>query len=183
MKSSARGSSKGRRLTPTAVHAVLIVALFVLCGCKGSSSSTTPQPNAQPTLAVVKLSTAGALPAGKKIGAIDVTLTLAPGVTLKSSANPPQTDPGVVSASGAAAGGSLLVANYTAPTSTLPGKVKIGLINSSGFSTGEFVTVNGDIAAGNNIRASDFSAAFTTITDTDTNPLTGLTAGITVDIQ
>jgi hypothetical protein len=160
----------------------LTVMLF-LSACKGSSSDTTPQSNAQPTLAVVKLSTVGTLPAGKKIGAIHVTLTLAPGVTLKSTTNPPIPDDGVVAASGVAASNSFIEANYTASTSTLPGSVQIGLINVSGFGTGEFVTVNGDIAAGNNPRAADFSSTFTTITDTDANLLTGLTAGIALEIR
>jgi hypothetical protein len=159
------------------VYASLIAVLLFLPACKGSSSET------QPTAAVVKLSIAGTLPVGKKIGAIDVTLTLAPGVTLKSTANPPRPDDGVVTASGVAANNSLVEANYTTPTSTLPGKVQIGLINVTGFDTGEFVTVNGDIAAGNNPRAADFSATITTIADTDTNPLTGLTAGLAVDIR
>lgn len=159
------------------VYAFLIAGVLFLPTCKGSSSET------QPTSAVVKLSTSGTLPAGKKIGAIDVTLTLAPGVTLKSTANPPRPDDGVVTASGVAANNSFVEANYTAPTSTLPGKVQVGLINVSGFDTGEFVTVTGDIAAGNNPRAADFSATITTIADTDTNPLTGLTAGLAVDIR
>ena len=86
MKSPAIGSFEGRRRTPFAVHAMLIAVLLLFSACKGSSSETTPQPNAQPTTAVVKLSTVGTLPAGKKIGTIDVTLTLAPGVTLKTGA-------------------------------------------------------------------------------------------------
>jgi hypothetical protein len=164
---------------PVAMRAILIAIVLLLSACKGSSSETTPQP----TLAVVKLSTTGTLPTGKKIGAIDVTLTLAPGVTLKSTTNPPRPDDGVVTASGVAANNSFTEANYTAPTSTLPGKVQIGLINVTGFDTGEFVTVNGDIAAGNNPRAADFSATINTIADTDSNPLTGLAAGLAVDIR
>lgn len=163
--------------TRISVYAFLIAGVLFLPACKGSSSET------QPTSSVVKLSTAGTLPAGRKIGAIDVTLTLAPGVTLKSTANPPRPDAGVVTASGVAANNSFVEANYTAPTSTRTGKVQIGLINVSGFDTGEFVTVNGDIAAGTNIRAADFGATINTIADADTNPLTGLTVGIAVDIR
>jgi hypothetical protein len=183
MKSPTMGSFEGRHRTPLAVQAMLVAVLLLFSACKGSSSETTPQSNAQLTSAVVKLSTVGTLPAGKRIGAIAVTLTLAPGVTLKSTTNPPKPDDGVVTASGAAANNSLIAANYTAPTSTLPGNVRIGLINVTGFDTGEFITVNGDIAAGNNPGAADFSATFITVADTDTNPLTGLNAGIAVDIR
>lgn len=184
MKSTTRGSFEGRRRsTPLAAPAVLITVLLLFSACKGSSSETTPQPNAQPTSAVVKLSTAGTLPAGKKIGAIHVTLTFAPGVTLKSTSNPRIPDDGVVTASGVAAINSFIEANYTAPTSTLPGNVQIGLINISGFGPGEFVTVSGDITAGNNPGAANFSATIITIADTDANPLAGLTAGIAVDIR
>lgn len=164
-------------------YAFLMAVLLYLPACKGSSSDTTPQPPSQPTSAVVKLSTEGTLPAGKKIGAINVTLTLAPGVTLKSTANPPEPDTGVVTASGVAAINSFIAANYTAPTSTLPGQVNVGLINTGGFNTGEFITVNGDIAAGHNPGAADFSATINTIADTDTNPLAGLTAGISVETR
>jgi hypothetical protein len=160
------------------VHALLLAVLFMLPACKGSS------PETQPTSAVVKLSTAGAIPGGRKIGAIDVVLTLAPGVTLKSTTNPPQPDAGVVTASGAATN-SLLAANYTAPTGTLPGKVRIVLISAFGFSAGEFAAVNGDIAAGYNPRAADFSVTDFAVTDSETSPspLTGLTPGLSVDFQ
>jgi hypothetical protein len=183
MKSPMMGSFEGRRRTPLAAHAVLIAVLLLFSACKGSSSEFTPQPNAQPTTVVVKLSTAGTLPAGKKIGGIDVTLNLAPGVTLKSTVNAPEPDAGVVTTSGVAANNSLIAANFTAPTSTLPGKVRINVISASGFGTGEFATVNGDIAAGNNPKAADFSATAFSIVDTETNTLSGLTPGLSVDIR
>jgi hypothetical protein len=183
MKQPTRGSYEGRLRTPIAVHAMLIAVMLLLSACKGSSSEPTPQPNAQPTSAVVKLSTVGTLPAGKKIGTIDVSLNLAPGVTLKTGTNPIEPDTAVVTASGAAAG-SLLAANYTAPTSTQPGRLRIAVISMSGFASGEFATVNGDIAAGNNPKASDFRLINFTATDNETpsSPLTGLTAGLSVDI-
>jgi hypothetical protein len=125
----------------------------------------------------------GTLPAGKKIGTIDVSLNLAPGVTLKTGTNPIEPDTAVVTASGAAAG-SLLAANYSAPTSTQPGRLRIAVISVSGFAQGEFATVNGDIAAGHNPKASDFSFINFTVTDNETNtsPIPGLTAGLSVDI-
>jgi hypothetical protein len=183
MESPTMGSFAGRRRSPLAAHAMLIAVLLLFSACKGSSSETTPQPIAQPTTAVVKLSTVGTLPAGKKIGTIDVTLILAPGVTLKST-NSPEPDAGVVMASGVAVN-SLIAANYTAPTSTLPGKVRLALVNVSGFGTGEFATVNGDIAAGKNPKAADFSVADFSVTDSETtsSPISGLTTGLSVDIR
>lgn len=167
-------------------YAFLMAVLLYLPACKGSSSDTTPQPPPQPTSAVVKLSTVGTLPAGKKIGTIDLSLILAPGVTLKTGANPIEPDTGVVTTSGAAAAAanSLIVANYTAPTSTQTGRVRIE-IASLGFDTGEFATINGDIAVGYNPTASDFSIANLAVTDNETNasPLAGLTAGISVETR
>ncbi len=167
--------------TPVSVRAILLVLMLILSACKGSSSETTP-PSTQPTSAVVKLSSVGTLPTGTKIGTIDVTLTLAPGVTLKSTTNPPETDSGVVTASGVATG-SLIDANYSAPTSTLPGKVRIALV-SLGFSTGEFATVNGDIATNSNPTAADFSVSNFSVNDeTTASPISGLTPAVAVDIR
>ena len=183
MKSPARGLFEGRRRAQFTVHATLIAVLLLFSACKGSSSDTTPQPNAQPTTAAVKLSTVGTLPAGKKIGTIEITLTLAPGVTLKTGADPKEPDNGVVTASGSAIN-SLLAANYTAPTSTQQGKVRIA-VASLGFGTGEFATVNGDIAAGNIPKAADFSVSGFAVTDSEntSSPISGLTPGLSVDIR
>jgi hypothetical protein len=169
--------------TPVSLPAILMALILLFSACKGSSSET-PQPSTQPTSAVVKLSAVGTLPTGTKIGAIDLVLTLAPGVTLKSTTNPPATDDGVVTASGVAIN-SLIVGNYSAPTTTLPGKVRIGIVSASGFATGEFATVNGDIAAGISPKASDFSVPNFTVTDNEptVGSLTGLTAGLSVDIH
>jgi hypothetical protein len=179
------------RKTTAMATVMFVAALLLFSACKGSSTepasqtNTQPsvQPSVQPTSVVVKLSTVGTLSTGKKIGAIDVTLALAPGVTLKSTENPPATDSGVVAASGVAAANSLVAANYTAATSTLPGTVHIGLINVNGFATGEFATVNGDIAAGSAPGVSDFSVTALTVDDIDGAPLAGMTAGIAAELR
>jgi len=135
---------------------MLAVALVVLahCGGGGDGDGITI---VQPTTAVLTLATAvtGALPANTIINGYDVTISLPAGVTVKSTTVPPQTDDGVVTASGAATGSSI-VAVYSAATSTLPAKVRILIVKDSGFSAGEFGKVNCDIAAGHYPIAADF---------------------------
>jgi hypothetical protein len=126
------------------------------------------------------------------IGAIDVTVNLPSGVSVKSSpstTNPAVLvmDPGVVVASGVAAGAntSTSFSVYTAATATLPGNVRVRLTNPvTGFGTGEFVTVNCDIAAGAFPTASDFNLTDFMAWDL-TSGLTitkGLTGGFTAEI-
>jgi hypothetical protein len=97
--------------------------------------------------AVVKLSVAGG--SGNIFG-IDVTLDLPAGVTVvaKAGTGAVADATGAVTALGGAASGSLLVAGHAVATATTPGKVHIGLVSGSGFSAGEFVSVNCDIAPG-----------------------------------
>jgi hypothetical protein len=90
--------------------------------------------------AVVKLSIGGV---SGKIYGVDATLVLPAGVTVVAAANGDAS--GAVKVSGGA-GGSLAAPKYTAASTTAQGKVRIGLVSGSGFSAGEFVAVNCDIA-------------------------------------
>ncbi len=149
--------------------------MLVACGGGGSSGGTAPS---QPTAAILKLMTSGT---GTTIYGIDVTMNLPAGVTVKST-NPPETDSGVVTVSGVASG-SIVTAVYTPASWSAPGKVRILIANATGFTTGEFATINTDIADGRTPRATDFGLVSFSAIDADLQPITGLTFGFTTDIH
>lgn len=161
-----------------AVLLTIISTMTILSACGGGGGGGGGQ--AQPTVAVLKLATSGT---GATIYGLDVTVNLPSGVTVKSTTNQPETDDGVVVASGVAASGTIATAVYTPATDALPGKVRILIANASGFTTGEFCTVNGDIAAGHSPKAADFSIENFSASDADGNVISGLTPGFTADIQ
>jgi hypothetical protein len=72
---------------------------------------------------------------------------------------------------------------YTAASGTVPGKVKVNVVNVNGFVTGEFVTVNCDVATGVFPSAVDFNVTDFQPFDLNGAAITGLTAGFTVDIK
>jgi hypothetical protein len=156
----------------------LIVALISLTACGGNVSTQTT--NTQKTRAVVKIATAGTLPVGTLIGGIDITLTLAPGVTAKSTANPPEIDAGVVVASGVASTSSQVLSTYTPPTGSAQGKAHLLVVNANGFRAGEFATFTGNIATGNNPTAAAFSVTSLTATDLNGSPIGNLRGTLTV---
>jgi len=92
---------------------------------------------------------------------------------------------GVVLASGVTATiNTYLTGAYTAATATEPGKVIVKLLNANGVGTGEFVTVNCDVATGVFPTAVDFN--LTDFKAWDTNGaeiIPRLTAGFTADIR
>lgn len=166
---------------------VIYLALAVLSGCGGGDGSTTASSNpnppvaTQPTAATLKLSTQGTLPTGAAIGALDVTVNLPEGVTVKADGTG-QTVAGVMAPSAGAAG-SLGVATFTPAAGGNPAKTRIVLINASGVGTGEFATVNCDIAAGSSPKASDFSLAGFSVGDVNGTPIAGMTPAFTADIK
>ncbi len=134
--------------------------------------------------AIVKIMTSGNTQ-GAQIGGIDVTLDLPPGVSVKATpdAQNPNvlvTDSGVVVASGAAAGPNTLVTGtYTAS----PNRVYVHVANA-GFGTGEFATVTCDLATGATVTAGDFNTESLYVVDNqNATEITGLTAGLTVEIR
>jgi len=160
----------------------LLMAMFGIislsgCGSGGGDGVT------QPTTAVLKMSTQGTLPSGTQIGGIDVTITLPTGVTVKSVASPPETDSGVVVTSGVAAANSTVLSTYTPATSSSTGKVRVLLANSTGFGTGEFMTVHCDIASGSTPTASDFSVSGFVAKDLNGVAISGLNSAFTAAFQ
>jgi len=158
---------------------VLSAALTTACGSKGGGNSVVAT---APTTAVVRISTQGPIADGTLIGGIDVTVKLPSGVTVKSITSPPETDSGVVAASGVAVN-SMVMAKYTPAAGTTAGTVRVLVINSGGFGTGEFLTVNCDIATGSTPTSSDVGVTNFTATDLNGAAISGLTTGFTASIQ
>ncbi len=179
------------------IHFTLILYLYLLlCGCGGGGGGAVTTggggggngdngggSTAKASSMAVTLSATGTLPSSSLIGAIDITLNLPAGVTVKASPSPINTsvmvpDAGVVVLQGAAAaaGSQLITASYVPGP---PGKVTIRLVNANGLATGAFATVNCDVAAGVTPAATDFSvtpnvAATTGIFDVNTAALSGV---------
>lgn len=142
-------------LSSVLLSALVLTVLSACGGGGGGGGGITIQ---QPTTAVIKLATTdnGTMPANTIITGYDVLVSLPAGVTVKSTTAPPQTDNGVVTATGAAVG-SIVAAKYSAATSTLSGTLRIEIVaNANGFNAGEFATVNCDIVAGHYPKTTDF---------------------------
>jgi hypothetical protein len=136
-----------------------------------------------PTAAELKIATQGTLPSGTQIYGIDITIVLPTGMSVKSVTTPPETDSGVVVASGVAAANSTVLSTYTPATSLTTGKVRVLLANSIGFGTGEFMTVHCDIASGSTTTTSDFSVSDFVAKDLNGVAISGLIPEITTTFQ
>lgn len=140
---------KKRGFTGFLICALACVVLAA-CGGKGGGSS-------DPTTAIVKISTQGTLAPGTKIDAIELTVTLPSGASVKASpdsANPSKfvTNAGVVTPSGAAVNAGITSMNvYTASTRQL----SLNFVTVVGFDTGEFVTIHVDLAPGSSVSAAN----------------------------
>jgi len=161
---------------------ICILVLFAIVGCSGNKDEV-----AQPTTARVTVMSQGAS-ASMQIGGIDITVVLPAGVTVKAapdSENPTVqvTSAGVVEASGAAAGtNTSTLATYSAATATMPGTVMVQMVSANGFGTGEFVTIDCDIATGSFPTVTDFSVTLVKAVDINGAAI-ALTVGYTADIQ
>jgi len=125
----------------------------------------------QPTLVTVKLATTGTLPGGTLIGGIQAIATANPssGLTIQDSD---------VTLSGVS-GGSLLQPNTTDVAS-----IQLGLINTTGFTTGEFVTLKYHVANGTFPVAGSFGVTTVSVVDTNAQNIPGVTVTIlSVTIQ
>jgi len=169
---------------------MFIIALFTIAGCTTGNDIN----HQQPTTAALKISSQGALAAGTQIGAVDVTVLLPSGVTVKATADSVNTaalvmNSDVMAASGvvSSATNTYLLGTYTAATGTAPGQVVIKQVIARGCGIGEFVTVNCDVASGyfpieGDFNIKDFKAYDLNGAVIPTGP-TGLTAGFTADIK
>ncbi len=151
-------------------------SLFLVMGCGGGGGGGNPPlPSATYTKAVVKISTVGS-PSTTPLAGAQAIVHLPIGVTVKATANAPQTDAGVVIASGNSAPADLIFGVYSAASGT----INVYVVKATGFAVGEFVTVNCDIGTGASPSASDFSVSDLIVSDANGNLITGLTPSITV---
>ena len=143
---------------------LLVAVVAVQFGCGGGGGGGAA-PVVQPTKALVKLASNGALPAGTLIGGMSATVTYPAAKATITQSN--------VATSGAAAGAStFLQANVTNP-----GQVILALINvSPGIQSGEFAALTFDITPGSSPVASDFAIApGASIIDTNSAAIPGVT--------
>jgi hypothetical protein len=142
-----------------------------------SGVTTSMAVSPSPSHARLRLSTAGTT---TTVAGVDVTIALPTGVTARSTLSPPETDPGVVFASGNAASNSLVAGLYTASTRT----VRVVLINVKGFFSGEFATVISDLSAGTTPAAGDFMVQAAEVSGLySTATITGATVSVGVALE
>ena len=165
----------------TLLTILLVASLFVsACPPKPKSTATSPS---QPTVAIVKILLSGTLAPGVKIGGVDVTVTMPAHVTTATTGSTQQATGTAVQASGVAVNSSVIVGMVSAATSTLPAKTRVALVNATGFGLGEVVTLTNMIEAGQHPLATGFNTENLMVSDLTGSIITGITAGLTVDIH
>jgi hypothetical protein len=156
----------------------LTITLMIGCGGGGGGGNNNGNGTMPPTKAVVKISTLGSPSVTPLIGA-QATLHLPAGVSVKTFLNSTQTGTNVVVASGYAVPADLVLGVY----SSASGTVNVYVTKASGFASGEFATVNCDIASGASPIAANFSVTDLIVSDSNGNLITGLTPSIAVTFQ
>jgi hypothetical protein len=141
------------------------------CGSGGGDNTAAVDTTAASEIKLT-LSVATA-PAGSLVGGVEGKITLPEGCSvLTTDATAGQTvqatADGVFSASGNAAS-SIAAAAFTKATRT----VKFGVVNSSGFSGGDFATLLVQVPAGASVNAANFTLSENQVFDTGPNPLIG----------
>jgi hypothetical protein len=146
------------------VRSLIVVAMAclagVMAGCGGGGNTAAVSSENKLTLSVETA------PTGSLIGGIQGIITLPEGYSvLTTDATAGQTvqatADGVFSASGNAAS-SIAAAAFTKATRT----VKFGVVNSSGFSGGDFATLQVQVPAGATVNAADFTLSENQVFDT-----------------
>ena len=119
------------------------------------------------------ISVEGSLPAGARIGGVDVTLNLPPGVSVKTEKEG-QILPGVVTLSGGATG-SLSVVRFTPARDNVSAQLRLAAIKTEGFDAGQFAVVSFEVT-GAAPKADDFSTSSLLVIDEKAKPLSGFRA-------
>ena len=159
----------------------MAVLLLLIAGC--GNSSTTAAPAGSKT-AVLTLSSSGTLPINAKIGAVDVTVVLPAGVTIK--ATPYSTDSPVLVAdknvlTTTINGVLFSYATYTPVSASAAGSVNVRIASANGFLTGPFATLTCNVADSSNPAATDFSLANLQVYDLSNGAvIPGMTASYSV---
>lgn len=116
----------------------------------------------------VKVSIAGKLDPGVTMNGVTLTLDLPPGVTVKGDFSDPAaigTLVGVVKPSAVTAATSFLETRYLPATGSLPGQVRMSLVNAAGLLLGHFVTVRCEVLPGASPLPGDFTVSEFTAKD------------------
>jgi hypothetical protein len=154
-----------------------LAAFIILGGCGGGGSSDS----SAPTKATVKLSTQGPLPQGTLLSGIAVTIQLPAGVTVDTTSG--AVSAGVVTVTGVAAQGGASVLGpqtYTPASGASRGTLAFTLA-ANNFGTGEFATVNFNLAPGSSApSASDVAIA---PADQSLRPVSALSVVLAVDLH
>ena len=150
-------------------------------GGTGNTSSADITVDAGPTVAVLTVITQGT---STDIGGVGFTVNLPAGVIVKTDSGG-NVDASVVTPSGVAAGQATAISVYTAATSTAAAKLDTLVFSTTptGFSAGQFATVQCDITSGSP-KAADFS--LTNFDPRDTNGqslISSLTVTYTITIH
>jgi len=139
-----------------------------------------------PSIAVLKLSSAGSLPSGSYLSGLSIKVQFPPGVTVSTDANN-VVSAGVVTPSGVAVASTVTPAFFTPATATTPSTLEFVVVSSSagGFGVGEFATINCVIASGSFPMSGDFITPATDFKPANLllQPITGLTASLTSTIN
>ncbi len=154
----------------------LLSALTVLSHCGGGSGgggTTTSGDSPQTVTAVVRLGIASQ-PTGT-VCAVQAIVHLPSGVTVKATQNPPQTDNGVVTSSGA----DLVMGIY----SSASGTVTVYVARASGITVSDFAQLHGDVSSGSSPTATDFRMTDLSAWDENGALISGLTPTFTVTIK
>lgn len=159
--------------------AFTLTLLATLAACGGGGGGAT---GVDTTPIALKLITTGTPSAN--LAGIGITITLPDGVIPALNGDGSVAD-GVITVSGVAAAGTVLVPIYTPATATSQGKLHFALSSNiaDGFGAGEFATVTLRAVAGKNPVLAAFTLSDFTPIDIAGNVATGLTAEFLPKVQ
>jgi hypothetical protein len=159
----------------------LMCGILSLTACGGGGGGGGG--GAAPQTATLKLSTSGTLLQGTSFAGIGVTVTLPAGVTVRTDPSGAVAN-GVVTVSGVAAPG-IVISVYTPASGGSPATLALSMASTAttGFGTGEFVTVTCNRASGISPQFADFALTGFNPFDLNGNPVTGLTVGAIVELK
>ena len=154
---------------------VSLVMIFLVIGCGGGGGGGGG--TAPPTKAVVKVSSVG--PSTTVLFGAQATVHLPTGVSVKTYLNSTLTATDVVVASGVSTQAYPVLGTYNA----VNGTVNVYVFKATGFPTGEFATIDCDIATGVKPQASDFSVTDLLVSDSTGTFISGLQPSISVSFH
>jgi hypothetical protein len=140
----------------------LTLALLVFCialsGCgSGGSSAPNRTTKIKTSMKTAGLTT-GYVPAGYVVGTLDLVLSIPYGVTVELDPLTNQPVKSVLQLVGTTDPAMTLnTLDYVAPTSTVPGTLRISYVAAAGFTPSDSISVTLDIANGISPSTSDFS--------------------------